>query len=69
MPARRNSAQFYDAKDKKPGGKREGVLKLGALVPPDKRGGALRLGLVTLGIAVGLGVVVVLCRRRPSHRP
>ncbi len=28
MPARRNAAEFYDAKDKKPGGKREGVLRL-----------------------------------------
>jgi hypothetical protein len=33
MPARRNSAEFYDAEDKKPAGKREGALKLGALEP------------------------------------
>src|SRR5437879_7592960 len=44
MPARRNSTEFYDAKDKKPAGKREGTLKLGALDPLPKRGGALRLG-------------------------
>src|SRR5437016_874911 len=29
MPARRNSAEFYDAKDKKPGSKAEGVLHRG----------------------------------------
>jgi hypothetical protein len=33
MPARRNSSDFYDAKDKKPAGKRDGTLKLGALEP------------------------------------
>src|SRR5881394_3019369 len=54
MPARRNSSEFYDAKEKKPSGKREGTLKLGALEPlPAKRIGALRLGLNTFG-AVGL---------------
>ena len=39
MPARRNSSDFYDAKDKKPAGKREGTLKLGALDPPARRAG------------------------------
>src|SRR5438128_1058989 len=38
MPARRNSSEFYDAKEKKPSGKREGTLKLGALEPAAQRG-------------------------------
>jgi hypothetical protein len=59
MPARRNSAEFYDSKDKKPAGKREGMLKLGALEPAAARGGVYRLGSITLG-ALGLcGVGVV----------
>lgn len=70
MPARRNSAEFYDAKDKKPAGKREGTLKLGAIDPlPAKRGVAVRLGFVTFG-AVGLGLAalgMVLFRRRPNQ--
>src|SRR6059036_4009023 len=44
MPARRNTSDFYDAKDKKPAGKRERMLKLGALKPSSKQRGALRLG-------------------------
>jgi hypothetical protein len=66
MPARRNSAEFYDSKDKKPAGKREGMLKLGALGPAPNRGSALRLGLVTLGAVVGLGLVLAAFRR---HAP
>src|SRR5438132_173584 len=65
----RNSAQFYDAKEKKPAGKREGTLKLGALDPlPAKRIGARRLAFVGLGTAVlGLAAVaIVLRRRRPD---
>ena len=62
MPARRNSTEFYDAKDKKPAGKREGTLKLGALEPATQRGGALRLGFVTLGALVGM-VLLGLVRR------
>ncbi len=64
MPARRNSAEFYDAKDKKPAGKREGTLKLGALEPPAPRGGAFRLGFITLGALVSLGLVVLGLTRR-----
>jgi hypothetical protein len=63
MPARRNSTEFYDAKEKKPAGKREGTLKLGALAPPAKRGG-LRLGLIMLGLAAGLGLSLPLLGRR-----
>jgi hypothetical protein len=65
MPARRNSAEFYDAKDKRPAGKREGILKLGALEPTGQRGGAFRLGFVMLGALVSAGLVVLrLARRR-----
>ncbi len=66
MPTRRNSAEFYDSNDKKPAGKREGTLKLGALDPPAKRGSGLRLGFISLGVAAALGLVFVgLRRRRP----
>jgi hypothetical protein len=66
MPARRNSREFYDSQEKKPGGKREGLLKLGALEPAARRGGALRLGLVTFGTALGLGLALVLLGRRAA---
>jgi hypothetical protein len=70
MPARRNSSEFYDTKDKKPAGKREGALKLGAIDPPPaRRGVAVRLGFVAFG-AVGLGLAalgIVLLRRRPNQ--
>src|SRR4029078_3721353 len=65
MPARRNSSDFYDAKDKKPAGRREGTLKLGALEPAGQRGGAFRLGFITLGTVLSVGLVVLgLARRR-----
>jgi hypothetical protein len=64
MPARRNSAEFYDAKDKKPAGKREGTLKLGALEPASKRGGAFRLGFIMLGAALAVAVMVLSMGRR-----
>jgi hypothetical protein len=65
MPARRNSVEFYDAKDKKPAGKREGTLKLGALEPATQRTGAFRLGFVMLGelVAVGLAFLALGPRR------
>ena len=67
-PARRNSSDFYDAKDKKPAGKREGTLKLGALEMPVRRGAALRLGFIMLGTLVSVGLVVLgLARRRSSQ--
>jgi hypothetical protein len=59
MPARRNSAEFYDSKDKKPAGKREGTLKLGALEPRVQHGSAFRLGFVMLGALVSMGLVVL----------
>lgn len=64
MPGRRNSSEFYDAKDKKPSGKREGTLKLGALEPPPKQGGTFRLGFITLGLVVSVAVATLLVRRR-----
>jgi hypothetical protein len=68
MPARRNSSDFYDAKDKKPAGKREGTLKLGVLEAPARKGGLIRLAFVALGVGLGLGVAVApgLARRRPG---
>jgi hypothetical protein len=56
MPTRRNSSEFYDAKEKKPAGKREGTLKLGALEPPKQGSSGLRLGFITLGLLLGLGL-------------
>ncbi len=66
MPARRNAAEFYDAKDKKPAGKREGTIKLGALEPapaPASRSNGLRLGFITLGVAIGLALSIAWLRR------
>src|SRR6185436_1344295 len=56
MPARRNSSEFYDAKDKRPAGKREGTLKLGVLEPKAGTPGGLRLGFIGLAATVGLGL-------------
>jgi hypothetical protein len=62
MPARRNSAEFYDSKNKKPAGRREGVLKVGSLEPRPVRSGGLRLGFISFGAAVGLALAVALWR-------
>jgi hypothetical protein len=67
MPARRNTSEFYDAKDKKPTGKREGTLKLGGLEPV-QRGGASRLGLMTLGSVIGVGLMLLGLVRHRSPR-
>ena len=67
MPARRNRPETYDAKKNGPGGRKQGVLKLGALEPKDdgSRVGGLT-AMVLLGlVTVGLGVVAV--RRRNSR--
>jgi hypothetical protein len=64
MPARRNSVEFYDSKNKSPAGKREGVLKLGALGPPTKGYGPLRLGFITLGAAGGIVLAATMLVRR-----
>jgi hypothetical protein len=68
MPARRNSTEFYDAKEKKPAGKREGTLKLGALESPATRGNSLRLGFVMFGLAVSLATVILWRRRASAER-
>src|SRR5262249_30876357 len=64
MPARRNTSDFYHAKDKKPAGKREGTLKLGVLESPAARGGAVRLGFITLGTALGVALMFLARVRR-----
>jgi hypothetical protein len=67
MPARRNSAEYYDAKTKQPGGKKEGVLKLGALdsKTTSKPKGAFSMMPTLLGtVALGLAAGVVLWRTR-----
>jgi hypothetical protein len=64
MPGRRNSAEFYDTKDKKPAGKREGTLKLGALAPASQRGTGVRLGFITLGLVIAGGLLLVGFARR-----
>jgi hypothetical protein len=68
MPARRNSADFYDAKLKKPAGPRAGLLHLGQLSDPPNRGDLPRtlarwslLGSAAIGLAL-------LWRRRGSGR-
>ena len=72
MPARRNTAEYYDVKSKKPAGKRQGVLKLGRLdVPGSQRLGGFRLGAVRVGVVVSLMLALAfvgmtLMRRRGS---
>src|SRR5205823_10507043 len=68
MPARRNTTEFYDAKDKKPAGKRVGIIKLGALEPPAVRGSVFRLGFITLGGVVGVPLAVFGVSRRRGVR-
>jgi len=68
MPARRNRPETYDAKVNGPGGRKQGVLKLGALDLPDaglRVGGLTVMGLLGL-VTVGLGVFVF--SRRGSRR-
>ena len=64
MPARRNTSEFYDAKDKKPAGKREGTLKLGTLAPAAGHVGGIRLGFVMLGAVIGVAATIMLLRRQ-----
>jgi hypothetical protein len=54
MPARRNSSEFYDAKDKKPAGKHEGVREIGPTKAPAKRTRGGGLGMIILGAVAGL---------------
>ncbi len=66
MPARRNRADFYDAKTKKPTPKQPGILKLGNLdaLPAAGPSGLSRIGLwgSVLGLAM-LGLLVFSKRR------
>jgi hypothetical protein len=72
MPARRNRAEFYDAKTKQPGGKLEGLLKLGELsrpAEPKKVGQAgapwtRLLAGIGFGLAVSLTSLMVLRKKR-----
>ena len=68
MPARRNTPEYYDAKTKQPAGKREGVLKLGALNPSATKAG-FRLGAILLGVIITAGVAVlgITVSRRRRH--
>jgi hypothetical protein len=66
MPARRNRAEFYDAKTKQPGGKQEGLLLLGELSPkPSARGAEASGGLLgsrgAAALAFGLALVLTGC--------
>ena len=69
----RTTSQMYDAKNKKPAGRKQGVLKLGYLAPerPDvigRRGPTRILGWsLAVGLALGLVVVGIgVLRRRRS---
>jgi hypothetical protein len=68
LPGRLISAELYDANEKKPAGRREGTLKLGALGPPGRGSGVLGFALIALGAAVGMGVVFLglACRRQAN---
>ena len=73
MPARRNRPESYDAKNNGPGGRKTGVLKLGALEPSAggdgtqmQLGRAATLGLTGLAAVAMLGLVIV--RRRSGRR-
>jgi hypothetical protein len=69
MPARRNRGEVYDAKNKGPGGKKRGVLKLGWLEPtpatiddetPERSGNASSIaGVLRFAIPLGLTFIVL----------
>ena len=69
MPARRNNAEAYDAKIKRAGGMKQGILKLGHFGIEDVRA-AQRIALIkrsAVWLLMGLSVVVagiVIVRRR-----
>ncbi len=61
MPARRNTPEFYDAKDKKPAVRREGTREPGPLKPsPKTKLGGGGLGAMLLGALAGLLIAGVL---------
>ena len=66
MPAKRNRAELYDAKINKPGGKKQGVLKLGRLDPTGESGnreGRSQTGVVAENVkgwlVLGLALAIV----------
>ncbi len=69
MPARRNNAEAYDAKTKRAGGKKQGILKLGHLELPTE-GSAEEVshianrGWLMAGVTALLFGVVIYRRRR-----
>ena len=67
MPARRNNAESYDAKTKRAGGKKQGILKLGHLELPtddsDVSGIAYARWLIAGFTALVFGVVIYRRRR------
>jgi hypothetical protein len=74
MPSRRNRTEFYDAKLKKPAGKKAGVIKLGQLtepveVPAERQSNVQNIARISLtSIAIGLVALVsfVVIRRRKT---
>ena len=75
MPTRRNTAEFYDAKQKKPAGKKQGVLKLGRLDPsgesPSREGRSQAShiaerarGLIVLSLALAIVGLLLVSRRK-----
>ncbi len=70
MPARRNSREFYDAKNRKPAARGDGTLERGPVKSPGKRRGSLGgLGGIFLGAIAGLmvaGALIGLSRTRKS---
>jgi hypothetical protein len=73
MPARRNKAEFYDAKTKQPAGKQEGVLELGHVGPrPSSEKVGLGEGrswprvLAAAGFALAVCFTGLLLLRRPK---
>jgi hypothetical protein len=75
MPARRNRAEVYDAIQKGPTGKKEGIRKLGALSAPGEStesakviAAATSVGPAAAGVLAVTILGFVLGRRRPARR-
>ena len=65
----RNMPEYYDAKSKKPLGRREGVLKLGRLESPRplRIGGSFRRGAVSFGLVVSLALGLIMLGLTPAR--
>ncbi|MGB6044488.1 MAG: DUF2330 domain-containing protein [Pirellulales bacterium] len=68
MPRRRNNAASYDANQMGPAAKKEGILKVGALVPGATKKTMLADGLVLTVWSAFVAVLVVPRQRRPESR-